>query len=356
MHNDTVAKLAAITDAAQFERIASAVLRAAKPSLYSNLSHQGVNTEGKTRKAPLDNVGWVSAHDSSMLVAAAHTTTATKDLEGKWLHDPSTVVPRNKRGVATQAAGDLLKAIEEIGNLRARHPGLKATLALTSNREEPAEVRVKAEALAQANGITLDVWSASRLAQFLDTNSDGQAIRFEYLGVEPTRLSLQELLRIGRQSLASRPAATDEDNRIERALVDLSGHTLLSGAWGMGKTTVCLDALSKALERGQPGIVIEDETVMRATTLEEAIDIELRRYSPALEPHSGVRALQLCTEVRPLVVVVEDINQSENTERLLNKLVAWALKAVPGSPGSSLAFGLPGMAALPFGDPIRRPR
>ena len=268
-----------------------------------------------------------------MLVAGAHTTTALKDIEGKWLHDPSTVVPRNKRGLPTQPAGDLLKAIEEIGKLRQQHPDLKATLALTCNRDEPANVRVKAESLAEANEVTLDVWSVSRLAQFLDTNADGQAIRFEYLGVEPTRLSLQELLRIGQQSMASRPVPTEKDARVERPLVDLSRHTLLSGASGMGKTTICLDALSKALELGQPGIVIEDQTVMRAATLEEAIDIELRRYSPALESHSGVRALKLCTEMQPLVVLVEDINRSENTERLLNKLVSWTLKTVAEAQG-----------------------
>jgi hypothetical protein len=91
---ETVTKLAAITDAAQFERIATSVLRAANPQLYANLSHQGVNTDGKTVKAPLDNVGWVNADDGAMLVAAAHTTAARSDLEGKWLHDPSTVTPR----------------------------------------------------------------------------------------------------------------------------------------------------------------------------------------------------------------------------------------------------------------------
>ncbi|GAB3630401.1 hypothetical protein PTE30175_04414 [Pandoraea terrae] len=334
MSNETVTKLAAITDAAQFERIATSVLRAAKPSLYANLSHQGVNTDGKTVKAPLDNVGWIHANDGAMLVAGAHTTAARKDLEGKWLHVPSTVKPRKRGGQPTQPAGDLVKAIEEIKKLREQYAGLKATLALTCNREEPAELRVKAEALAQANDVTLDVWSASRLAQFLDTHPDGQAIRFKYLGIEPTRLSMQELLRIGRKSLASRPAVTDEGALVDRHLADLSGHTLLSGASGMGKTTICLDALSTALQRNQPGIVLEDQTVMRAATIEEALDIELRRYSPYLEPHSGTRALELCSEMQPLVVVVEDINRSENTERLLNKLASWALQKVSGAQGA----------------------
>lgn len=334
MSNETVAKLAAITDPAKFERIATSVLRAAKPSLYGNLSHQGVNTDGKTVKAPFDNVGWVRTSEGSMLVAGAHTTAAREDLEKKWLHDPSTVIPRKKGSKPTQPAGDLVKAIEEIDKLRKQNPGLKATLALSCNREEPTEVRVKVEMLAEAHDVSLDVWSASRLAQFLDMSPDGQAIRFEHLGVEPVRLSMQELLRVGQKSLESRPVVTEEGALVERHLAALSGHTLLSGASGMGKTTICLNASFEALRRNQPSIVLDDQSVMSAVTLEEALDIELRRHSPSLEPHSGARALELCSETQPLVVVVEDINRSESTERLLNKLVGWALQKGPGGQGT----------------------
>ncbi|WP_266180842.1 ATP-binding protein [Dyella humicola] len=331
MFNDTVSALAAITDAAQFERIATAVLRCAIPSLYANLSHQGVNTDGKTVKAPLDNVGWVHTGGGAMLVAVAHTTAARGDLDGKWLHDPATVKPRKKGRKPTQPAGDLVKAIEEIGEIRKDCPGLEATLALTTNREEPAEVRVKAHKLAEANDISIDVWSVSRLAQFLDTNPEGQAIRLEYLGVNPTRLSMKELLRVGKKCLSSRLVETTADEVVARDMSYLSGHALLSGASGMGKTTVCTSALSEALRRNRPCIVIEDQTIRQAVTIEEALDIELRRYSSSLEANSGTRALELCSELEPLLVVVEDINRSDNTERLLNKLISWALRSSPGT-------------------------
>ena len=333
MSNETVAKLAAITDAAKFERIATAVLRAAKPNLYGNLSHQGVNTDGKTVKAPLDNIGWVRDSTAEMLVACAHTTASRDGLEGKWLHEPATVTPRKKGGKPTQPAGDLIKAIEEIRQIREQHPDLNATLALTCNREEPTNLRIKAEALASAHNIILDVWSASRLAQFLDTNPDGQAIRFLYFGDAPTRLSMQELLRIGWKSMESRQTSIEELTLIERNVFDFSGHTLLAGASGMGKTTICLASLKASLQRNAPGIIIEDQTILRAVTLEEALDIELRRYSPNLEPHSGVRALELCSEMQPLMVVVEDINRADDPERLLNKLVNWALRKSAGTAG-----------------------
>lgn len=329
MSTDTIKQLAAITDAAQFERIATSVLRYAKPSLYSNISHQGVNTDGKTVKAPLDNVGWFQMGGESMLVAVAHTTASRDDLEGKWLHDPQTVKPRNKRGKPTQPAGDLVKAIGELDKLRVTDAGLKATLALTCNREEPAEVRVKAETLAGAANISLDIWSVSRIAQYLDIMADGQAIRREYLGTPVALLSKAELIRAGRLSLEAKLRPTDSDSLIERSVqMGGTGHVILSGISGMGKTTICLELLRTSLANGQAGLVLSDQSIRDATSIEEAIDMELRRHLPYLEPLAGSKALELCDELTPLVIVIEDISRAENTEGLLNKVVSWALHSI----------------------------
>ncbi|WP_284454500.1 ATP-binding protein [Cupriavidus campinensis] len=334
MFNDTTQRLAAITDAAQFERIATSVLRSANPTLYANLSHQGVNTEGKTVKAPLDNIGWTSADGDSMCVAAAHTTSSRDDLDGKWLHDPSTVTPRKPGGKPTQPAGDLVKAIGEIAKLREHSPDLRATLALTCNREEPTDVRLKAELLATAANVTLDIWSVSRIAQYLDTTPAGQSIRFAYLGKKINLLSKEELLRVGALSLAARNFPAEDGTLVARGeSFGATGHVFLSGHSGMGKTTVCIGLLRHALAEGQPGIVLSDQTVRDATSVEEAIDIELRRYLPDLEQFAGSKALGLCSELSPLVVVVEDINRGENTTVLLNKLVGWTL---PGTPQGSI--------------------
>ncbi|HQS81251.1 MAG TPA: hypothetical protein PKV42_02210 [Thiobacillus sp.] len=329
MPTDTIKQLAAITDAAQFERIATSVLRSAKPSLYANLSHQGVNADGKTVKAPLDNVGWVRIDGDSMFVAAAHTTASRDDLEGKWLHDPATVAPRKGRGTPTQPAGDLLKAIGELQKLRVASPGLKASIALTCNREEPADVRVKAEALAATAGVSLDVWSVSRIAQYLDTTADGQAIRHAYLGMPAVLLSKAELLRAGQLSLDARTQPTDPASIVDRAIqLGGTGHVILSGASGMGKTTLCLELLRTSLANGQAGLVLSEQTVSVATSIEEAIDMELRRYIPHLDPFAGSKALELCGELTPLVIVIEDINRAENTVGLLNKVVGWALRSI----------------------------
>lgn len=330
MSTDTIKQLASITDAAQFERIATSVLRSAKPSYYANLSHQGVNTDGKTVKAPLDNVGWVHIDGESMIVAAAHTTASRDDLEGKWLHDPTTVKPRKLNGKPTQPAGDLVKAICELAKLRVANPGLKATLALTCNREEPMDVRVKAEVLAEAANVSLDIWSVSRLAQYLDTMAEGQAIRYAYLGTPAVLLSKAELIRAGKLSFEAKTRPTDPASMIDRGVqISGTGHVILSGASGMGKTTLCLELLRTSLASGQAGLVLSDQTLRYATSIEEAIDMELRRHLPYLEPLAGSRALALCDDLTPLVIVIEDICRAENTAVLLDKVVTWALHSIP---------------------------
>lgn len=179
--NDTTRRLAEISDPVAFERIAAAVLRAAKPLLYGNLSHPGVNPKGKAVKSLLDNIGWISSTDGSRLVGAAHTTDQT-NLRGKWLHEPKNVKPKRKGSKPTQPAGDLPKAIAYIEKERQEHPNLAATLALTTNIEPSMELRVEAERRAGAAKIELDVWAVSRIAEFLDLNPAGQIIRRELLG------------------------------------------------------------------------------------------------------------------------------------------------------------------------------
>ena len=155
------------------------------------------------------------------------------------LHDPATVTPRKPGTKPTQPAGDLIKAIAEISKIRIGLPELKATLAFTCNGEVPYDVSTKAEALAHAAGITLDIWSVSRIAQHLDTTPEGQAIRFTFLGKETSLLSKSMLLHAGSLSISSKNQPTDIETIVARDLpLSGTGHVLFSGASGMGKTTL----------------------------------------------------------------------------------------------------------------------
>jgi uncharacterized protein YeaO (DUF488 family) len=329
---DTLNQLAAITDAALFERLAAAVLRAADTAKYGNISHPGVNpASGKTVKAPFDNVGWVESAVGSRFVCAAHTTCEQSSLRSKWLHDPSSVKPRTKSGKPTQDAGDLVKGLILVAEMRVDMPQLRVTFALTTNRETPFDVRVDAESLAAGADVELDVWSASRIAQFLDTSAEGQVIRASYLGTRIELISMGLLLEIGRRSLSDHLKLPPPAEVVARREFSLLGkHTLVVGSSGMGKTTVCARAAVDYLASGRPAIVLKHELLGASTTLAGALEQELRRQHPNLAEGAGAQALAICTDASPLLVLVEDINRSDQPGALLNKLISWASRAPAG--------------------------
>ncbi|MGD0867043.1 MAG: hypothetical protein ABSA49_15965, partial [Rhizomicrobium sp.] len=66
--SETTRGLEKITDEGDFERLATAVLREAKPECRS-LIHSGVNSEGKTVQGPLDGICFVSGANPTHMVA-----------------------------------------------------------------------------------------------------------------------------------------------------------------------------------------------------------------------------------------------------------------------------------------------
>lgn len=321
---ETIRRLTRMTDVSEFERIAGAVLRAANPSVYGNMAHPGLQPAGKTVKAPFDNVGWLNLpNGQSRLVCAAHTT-EQKDLSGKWLHDPSTVKVRRPGGKPAKPAGDLIKGIEEIEKLRTKISNLGVTFALTSNIEVSLDLRAAAEQMALAANIELDVWSVSRIAHFLDTDSKGQLIRRSHLHLEVELLSHELLLEMGERSIRDHLPYLSLQDAVHRDDFSIGGDdSLVVGDSGMGKTTACAAALVSRIKCGLPGVVLPSEFLESEPTLEAALDKELRRQNPCLELDAGAQAVALCTSDAPLLILFEDINRSSSPGRLLNKILSW---------------------------------
>lgn len=319
--NETNIALANITDAGLFERLASDVLRVAEPEIYKSISHQGMNPQGKTIKAPLDNVGWSYVNGENRVVAVAHTTTSRNDLETKWLRDLNNVTPR-KGGKATGSDGDLVKAIKELVKIRQDNPELKARLALMCNSEEPQTIRIQAHQLASKHNIELEIWSNSRIASFLDIDPNGQTIRHKYFDVLPTVLSYEELLRIG--SLSTLHLNFKQELFVERDDIKFQSLNLVIGTSGSGKTTICTNHILKKLDKRQPVLVLREENIQNSLNLDEAIEKELLRYSDRLIKGAGGKALELCSSENPLILLIEDINNTNNTEQLIQKINSWA--------------------------------
>ncbi|MFA6063721.1 MAG: ATP-binding protein [Gallionella sp.] len=324
--NSTIRKLSEITDPALFERLATDVLRTCKPSLYECLSHPGVNPDGKTVKAPIDGIGWVRDTGGDRVVAAAHSTDKQSDIQKKWLHDPNTVKVRKVGGKPTAPEGDLRKAIREIGSFRANQPSLQATLALTSNKEPDQESIVAAQQLATNSRVNLEIWSASRIAQFLDS-PEGQWIRNIYFGDPVEFVSLELLQSCTQRHLLEYSHLLNSEELVDRSntMAQSTGHVLLVGPSGVGKTSIALQILKRHAENGGVGLVIPHESIILATSLAEAINIELRKLEPALQPNAGYQALSLASDSLPFVAVIEDANAATDPPTILNKVVGWTL-------------------------------
>jgi len=187
----TAQEVAKITDEGRFEQLATAVLRQAEP-LYRNLCHVGVNAAGQTIRSPLDGICFVPGADPPRMIAAHHTITEEKGLRKKWLHDPSTVT-RRKGSHSVAPPGDLIKTSQTVEEERNRSPNLRVTLVLTSKGEPTEDVVRDVTAAGSARGIDVDIWSRSRLCDFLDHDPRGQWLRREFLGIEQEQLSVELL-------------------------------------------------------------------------------------------------------------------------------------------------------------------
>lgn len=191
--NATIQALAAITDEGLFERIATAVLRLVPD--YEGIAHTGINADGKTRKSPVDGLRFIG-EGSSRLIMAHHTITASDGLDRKWLLDPATVT-RRKGSKSPPPPGDVIKSIEIVKAERRQASQLAATLILATNQEPDEALIRKAVAAGRATGMTVDIWTRSRIAAKLDLDPRGQFIRRKLLGIEAELLSRPLLEELG---------------------------------------------------------------------------------------------------------------------------------------------------------------
>lgn len=327
--NDTIRALSRITDTGLFEHLATAVLRDARPELYSNLTQSGVNADGRPVMSPVDAISFVPGAVPRHMVAVHHTTCQQGDLRKKWLHDPLTVKPRRK-GIPKPLTGDLLKTAAIANEERTKTPDLHVTLALTTNKEPLQSVVREAEQVANSYGITLDLWSCSRIANYLDNTPNGQWLRKKYLGMEQERLSLDLLRELSHKSLETNQPRVRHSEQIVRSDAQTLIASLakpvgfLVGESGFGKSVACFQFLTQHIEQGGCGLILPHEALESSIILDHAVDVALRQLHPSLAQGAGAEARALCSESMPLLMVVEDITRSGQSTYLIERLVKWA--------------------------------
>jgi hypothetical protein len=325
----TEKKLAEITDEGLFEKLATAVLRAAEPE-YQALAHPGVNVDGQTVKSPVDAISFRTGTDPAHLYFVHHTITARDGLAKKWLFDPATAPPRRGRRRAATPEGDLVKVAKIVAQERGRTPQAAATLVLTTNQEPDHQTVLDVGAAAAPTGIKIDLWPRSRLAQFLDTKGDGQFLRHQYLKIDATLLSRDLLRELSENSLRIRPVRDPPDVYVPRELDERlaaatwrASATFVVAASGLGKSVACRKQLVTHLQAQGVGLILTQENIAAALSLPDAIEHALRQLSPTLAPGSGTAALALSSPGEPLLLIVDDIHRSGQAALLAERIEGW---------------------------------
>ena len=326
--NRTIQALASITDEGLFERLAMTILREADP-LYKSLAQTGVNVDGKTVKAPLDGICFVSGARPPHLIAVHHTTSARNALKRKWIYNPDAATPFDKSKKSSTPPGDFIKTAKIVAEKRKKISDLRSTLVLTTNQEPSEEVISEVAAAGHAHDIEIDLWSCSRLAHFLDNSPVGHWIRRRFLQIEQELLSPELLHELSLESLKINHPPDDDKAWIPRALDETLASSLhrdvtfVVAGTGQGKSVACYRKLDAHVQAGGFGLVLSDDDIASATTLDQAIANALRQLHPALVPEEET-ALSICSPERPLLLVVEDINRADRTQFLAEKIANWS--------------------------------
>lgn len=324
----TIQALASITDEGLFEHLATTILREASP-LYESLVQTGVNSKGKTVKAPLDGICFVPGVRRPHLIAVHHTTAARNDLKRKWLYDPDAATPSDKSKKPSTPSGDFVKTAKIVAEKQKKISDLRSTLVLTTNQEPSEEVISEVEIAGHAHDIEIDLWSRSRLAHFLDNYPVGHWIRRQFLQIEQELLSPELLHELSLKSLEINHPPDEQKAWIPRAFdktLALSLHrdvTFVVAGTGQGKSVACYRRLASHVQAGKFGLVLSHDTIASATTLDQAIADTLRQLHPALASGEET-ALSICSPERSLLLVVEDINRADRTQFLAEKIANWS--------------------------------
>ncbi len=348
----TVKILGEETDVGKFELLATSVLRKHSPE-YATILHTGINADGKTVRSPLDGFSLIPHSDPPHFLMVEHTTTKIEDLEKKWLHDHTTVTIRKsptarKTKLPSESDdGDLIKAGREAEEIRKSSPNALFTLILTTNQMLSVDLLNKVYERAKGLDVAVDPWGPSRLADFLDTTTEGHYLRKMYLGIEVEMLSLsllheicqksllryeQELLLVPPGGLVSRELLTQIQQNQQNGDNALQ---LLIGGSGSGKSVLAYQSLQDHLNSDRYGLWFPAELIENCVSLENAIDKVLRVFYPSLLPNAGQSALQFFQkENKRFFIVVDDLNRVEAPSKLLRKLSTWAKPMKLDSAGS----------------------
>lgn len=298
-----------------FEALATAVLRVARPA-YASLIHVGTNEDGRAVRSPVDGIDLHVHRSARRLLLTQHTITAKKGLRHKWL---------------SLVDGDLAKAKAIADAERERGTIREATLVLCCS-VDPDQQLIRDVHAAAGDDLLIDIWPGSRIADFLDRDPEGQWLRQQEFGTEAVRLSASQARDIASQSLSDYLPLVPREGIVAR-LVDeklstfarsARGTGFVIGDSGLGKSSGLRRLGDEWVSEGGIALVLNHEFIEQAATIEQAITMGLRKWTPSLDAGCGQLALSLATDEHPLLLIIEDINLSTNPRRIVERIIAWS--------------------------------
>lgn len=325
---DTRNNLGKMASPDEFEALATSVLREAEPA-YASIIHVGTNADGRAVRSPLDGITIYRSEGNRRLLMAQHTITARKDLRAKWLD---------------KTTGDVVKAKRILAHELDRNAVEGATLVLACSCE-PAEDLIRDVHAAAGPALTVDLWPASRIADFLDRHPEGQWLRARQFGDPATRLSRSLVSEVSRKSVADYLPLVSRADEVTRSL-DASlakfaregrGAGFVVGESGLGKSVALRRLCDEWLTGGGIALVLSHEYIEQAANIEQAVALCLQHWSPGLEQGCGHAALSYSEFDKPLLLIVEDVNQSSNPRRIIERLVGWSVGKKEGEQAAGAA-------------------
>jgi hypothetical protein len=93
-----------------------------------------------------------------------------------------------------------------------------------TNQEPDRTLVQQAAFLAGRDGVEIDIWSRSRIADVLDVDARGQFVRKKLLNIDEELLSLDLLVELGRESVRSFSAGDNPGDRVDREIDNQVGY------------------------------------------------------------------------------------------------------------------------------------
>jgi hypothetical protein len=303
-------------DGADFEKLCGPVLRKMIPEL-ANLLPSGINAEGRTIKSLADGFCFIDRNH----YATAHYTTNASNLKTKWLYNGT---------ARTTPKGDLIKSIIQARELHAQHPAYTFSIFLVSSRQVDDALHLEVNNTTSDDFINVRIIEQRDLVSFLEHDAEGQYLRTQFLGIDANRISpsllmdiiKDNLYRYGQEIYLEETHLTNisGQKKVEaRLATTTTSINLITGDSGFGKSTLCFAIMRSIIENNGIALRIKPSLIEKAVSFEDAILQQLANdYQKLFIQINDVKTL-----FQNGLIVIDDINKSENTGVLLDKIISW---------------------------------